>query len=383
MAQGFRSFRVAEKIAESEIITSFYLTPTDGAPVEQARPGQYITLQVPGRDGPVPKTYSVSGDPSETAHHRITVKREAGLYGAPDGVGSCWLHDQVTAGDVIQVAAPRGSFVLDETSSRPVILMSGGVGVTPMVSMLHRLRGSGREVYFLHACENGQVHALRDEVMACADDLITPLFVYRNPSDADRETGSFNAEGVIDRDFLRQHLPIGDYEAYICGPTPFMVAMYQLLQELGLPKSRIAYEFFGKAASLDALTAQPATSKAASCAAPTIRALTFVTNPDAWASDDEPVDPPVAVAAGSGAEVVFNRSNVSVAWDDSAESLLELAENAGLDPEFVCRAGICNSCKCGLISGEVEYFADPLMMPEANEVLICCARPKGQVVLDL
>lgn len=383
MAQGFREFRVAEKVTESGIITSFYLEPTDDAPLWPVKPGQYVTLQVPGRAGPVLKTYSVSSDPSETRHYRITVKREAGVNGAPDGVGSCWLHDQVNKGDTVQLAAPRGSFVLDENSMRPVLLLSGGVGLTPMVSMLHRLRETDREVHFLHACENGNVHALRDEVMACANARITPLFVYRNPSEADRKKGAFDAEGMIDMAFLRKHLPIGDYEAYICGPTPFMVAMYQLLQELGVPKARISYEFFGKSASLETLAAQPVTSRAASRAAPTIQALTFLTNPDAWASADEPPEPPAAGAAPAAGEVTFRRSNVTAAWDDSAESLLELAENAGLEPEFVCRAGICNSCKCGLISGEVEYFEDPLMEPEAGQVLICCSRPKGPVVLDL
>ncbi|WP_113911515.1 2Fe-2S iron-sulfur cluster-binding protein [Roseovarius dicentrarchi] len=388
MAGGFRKFRVADKVRESDIITSFYLVPEDGAPVWDAKPGQYLTLRLPGGGAPVLKTYSVSCDARETRHHRITVKREAGIDGNPDGAGSSWLHDRVGAGDVIDVAAPRGTFVLDEDSRRPVLLLSGGVGLTPLVSMLHALAGSGRDVYFLHACENGQVHALRDEVRACAGDRVKPLFVYRSPTDADRKAGHFDAEGMIDKAFLQKHLPIDDYEAYICGPTPFMAAMYRLLQDLGVPKGQIAYEFFGKASSLDAAVAEaPAPKLAASRAAPTLQALTFLTDPDAWASGETavevvPEDAPAPLAAQDGS-VTFRKSGRSAQWDGSAASLLECAEDAGLNPEFSCRAGICNTCKCGLISGEVEYFEDPLIPPEQGQVLICCARPKGPVVLDI
>ena len=251
--------------------------------------------------------------------------------------------------------------------------------------MLYRLCEADRDVHFLHACENGQVHALRDEVLSCANDRIKPRFVYRMPTAEDRAAKLFDAQGVIDKTFMQTHVPIGDYEAYICGPTLFMVAMYQLLQELGVPKNRIAYEFFGKATSLEALAARSASArsnKAASRAAPTIQALTFLTNPDAWAADEGAATTPKPDTPSAG-DIVFQASNVTTTWDGSATSLLELAENAGLNPEFSCRAGICNSCKCGLVSGEVVYFEEPLIQPEAGQVLICCSRPKGPVVLDI
>lgn len=371
MTQGFREFRVAQKVVESEIITSFYLEPLDGAPVWDVKPGQYITLRIPSSSDPVLKTYSVSNDPSETRHHRLTVKREA------DGLGSGWLHDHITPGDTVEVTAPRGVFVLDEHSPRPVLLLSGGVGQTPLVSMLHALRGTGRDVYFLHACENGRVHALRDEVLACADDRIRVRFVYRTPEAGDQ----IDATGMIDKAFLQKHLPLDDYDVYICGPTPFMVAMYQLVQALGVTKERIAYEFFGKAASLAAQPAPPVTAKPASRAAATVQALTFITNPDAWAAADE--KPTTAQTKHPIGDVTFQASGTTAQWHDAAGSLLELAENAGLNPAFSCRSGICNSCKCGLVAGEIEYFEDPLIPPGPGQVLICCARPKGPIVLDI
>ncbi|QYX56227.1 2Fe-2S iron-sulfur cluster binding domain-containing protein [Roseovarius sp. SCSIO 43702] len=385
MADGFRTFRVADKRRESDIITSFHLVPVDGGALWPVRPGQYLTLKMPGEGAPVLKTYSVSNAAAETEHHRITVKREAGQNGAPDGLGSCWLHDRIEVGDEIEIAPPRGHFVLNEESRRPVMLLSGGVGLTPLVSMLHSLEGTGRDVYFIHACENGAVHALRDEVTVLADEHIRTLFVYRAPGEADRSAGAFHAEGMIDKAFLQSHLPLGDYEVYLCGPAPFMAAMYQLLRELGLPKDRIAYEFFGKATSLDKLAEAPAPARApARNAAPAIRSLVNLTDPDAWATEETVVEvaeqPSPEVAQ---ADVRFRRSGVSEQWDGAADSLLELAENAGLNPEFSCRAGICNSCKCGLVSGEVEYFEEPLSPPEAGKVLICCARPKGPVVLDI
>jgi len=377
---GFRAFRVTKKRAESDIITSFYLEPTDAGPLWTVKPGQYITLRVPVANDPVLKTYSVSSDPSAPSHYRITVKREAGFNGVPDGVGSCWLHDQVAVGDTIDIAAPRGVFCLDEDSTRPVVLLSGGVGLTPMVSMLHCLKHSARDVYFLHACENGRVHALRNEVMAQTSDRIQARFVYRMPEDGDQ----FDASGMIDKAFLQSTLPIDDYDVYLCGPVPFMMAMYGLLQELGVPKARIAYEFFGKAASLDQLVSKAApvkvATKAASKAAPTVQALTFLTDPDAWAAADET---PAPVQVASQGQVNFRRSDASADWDGSANSILELAENCGLEPEFSCRSGICNACKCTLVSGEVEYFEQPLTAPENGKVLICCSRPKGTVVLDI
>lgn len=400
MAGGFRRFRVAAKVPESDVITSFYLEPADGGPLWDARPGQYLTLRVPAKGGAVLRTYSLSCDVAEPSHHRITVKREGRpSNGAdmPDGVGSCWLHDHVETGAEIEVAAPRGAFVLNEGSDRPVVLLAGGVGLTPLLSMLHGLAATDRRAWFVQACENGAVHAMGDEVrklVAASGGRIRAHTVYRSPTADDLAAGLHQGTGFIDRAVLQALLPLDDYEFYMCGPTPFMVAMYRLLREFGVPKHRIAYEFFGKATSLEALAETPAAApKVASRAPSAIAGLAFLTNPGARAVPDAmpkaAADPeqPATLHDGDTAlldgDVVFARSGASAQWRDAAGSLLELAEEAGLAPEFSCRAGICNTCRCKIVEGDVTYFEDPLDPPPAGEVLICCSRPVGRVVLDI
>lgn len=400
MAGGFRRFRVARKVPESDVITSFYLEPADGGPLWQALPGQYLTLRVPNGGGAALKTYSVSCNVAEPSHHRITVKREARPQdrpATPDGIGSCWLHDHVEIGAEVEIAAPRGAFILDESSDRPVVLLAGGVGLTPLLSMLHRLAGTRRKAWFVQACENGTVHAMGEELRnlaAGSDGRIQTYTVYRAPTDADILAGRHQSAGVVDKAMLQSLLPLDDYDFYMCGPTPFMVAMYRLLCELGVPKPRIAYEFFGKATSLEALAERPAPSPTAASRAPTaIAGLAFLTDPDARAVPDRmpkataATPEPVTLHDGDTAlldgDVVLTKSGVTLQWKDDAKSLLELAEDAGLSPDFSCRAGICNTCRCKILEGEVTYFEEPLDPPPPGEVLICCSRPVGRVVLDI
>ena len=391
MNEKFRLFRVAKKVKESSIISSFYLEPTDGAPLWEASAGQYLTLRVPADDGFVLKTYSISNSVEDKHHYRISVKRELsppGLDNVPDGVGSSWLHKHAEPGTEIQIAAPRGAFVLDEFSTRPVVLLSGGVGLTPLLSMLHKLKTSHRSAWFFHACEDGSVHALRNEAVELAsntDDRLRTHFIYRSPSSFDLENNSFDSEGVIGKHHLQTLLPVDDYDYYMCGPTPFMVAMYQLLTDMGVSSNRIAYEFFGKAKSLESLISnQPSVqSKAASKAPKSIANLKFITNPDLHAKLK-----PEIKQAKENKELVdyvieFDQSGLSVNWDGQDESLLDLAEKSGLTPQFSCRMGVCSTCKCKILEGEVVYFEEPLDEPLPGEVLICCSKPIGRVVLDL
>lgn len=361
---GFRSFRVVEKIPESRIITSLHLEPVDAGGWQPFEPGQFLVLRVPGEGGrrPVPRSYSVSSSPGQAGRYRITVKREAAPSAdAPDGIGSCWLHDRIAVGDTISCGGPRGEFVLDRKSPRPVVLLSGGVGLTPMVSMLHALSSDpGRQVDFIHACDNGEVHALRDEVLALARTRagIGIHFCYRFPTAADRTAGHHQSEGVLTGDLLTRLLPAADRDFYLCGPPQFMQAIYGILRGQGVPKARIAYEFFGPATVLEEVV------QVAAAAAPVVT--------------------PVSPAATAGPMTVeFRRSGRSEAWSEQAATLLAFAELHGLTPDFSCRSGICGTCKTRLIAGEVTYVEEPLDPPDNDDILICCAKPTGNVVLDL
>ncbi|PWE30748.1 oxidoreductase [Pararhodobacter marinus] len=394
MADAFRRFRVAAKVRESDVVTSFHLTPVDGGPLWQALPGQYLTLRVPNGDGSVLKTYSLSGDVQLDSFHRISVKRECAPDGSevPDGVGSCWLHDHVGEGDTLDIAPPRGGFVLDQDSTRPVLLLAGGIGITPLLAMAKVLSRAKRRVRIFHACENGDVQALGPELKALADaseGRITLHVTHRAPTGRDRAEARFDSEGVIDKALLQAHLPLDDYEVYLCGPTGFMVALYRTLTALGIDRSRIAYEFFGTASSLETLAAKPVSgTRAASQAPKAIAALVNLTDPEAWAvpetlvpmASDRNREAPDGAA---GDTVHFSRSGVTATMGGDVRTILELAEGAGLEPDFSCRSGICNTCRCTLVEGTVSYVEEPLETPPTGQVLICCARPEGRVVLEL
>lgn len=373
-ATRFRPFRVVSRTPESRTITSFALEPLDPADWRAFEAGQYLPIRIPGPDGQAPalRTYSISSKPSDTARYRITVKREgAPEPGLPDGIGSCFLHDSVAVGDLVEIAPPRGEFVLARDTQRPVILASGGVGLTPLVSMLHALKDEPeREVHFLHACDDGEVHALRREVDALVGSRpgLTARYCYRAPSPADAAAGLHHADGLMTKALLRSWLPLGDYDVYLCGPPPFMANVYAAFRELGVRKDRIRYEFFGPATVLEAMEEDAPAAPPAAPLPPT----------------GEPIATAEANGAGAGLQISFARSQRAAAWDEASDTnLLAFAERLGLDPPFSCRAGICSTCRTGLLQGEVDYVEEPLDPPGPGEVLLCCARPRGPLVLDL
>jgi nitric oxide dioxygenase len=256
----FRRFVVERKQVESDVITSFYLVPEDGGAISSFKPGQYVTVRVniPGQNNTMNRQYSLSCEPGKP-YYRISIKREDGAEDHPAGAVSTYLHEKVQAGDVLELSAPAGEFVLDQQDTRPVVLLSGGVGLTPMVSMLGALaaetdKGSTRSVTFLHAALNGHVHALREEVLAAAGRIgqsAKVRFVYEQPTEADRAAGVFDREGLMDAAYLAAEAP-KDAVYYICGPVPFMRAMVQSLKANGVTDDRIRYEFFGPAGQLEA-----------------------------------------------------------------------------------------------------------------------------------
>ena len=244
---GYRPFVVARKVRESDIVTSFYLKPQDGGPLPAFEPGQYVTVKVDHPTTPTsPRNYSLSDRPG-LGHYRISVKREPGT---PPGLISNYLHDRVGAGDVLQLGPPCGEFTLKaDAPRRPVVLVSGGVGLTPTLSMLKTLahRGVDVPVYFVHGSRNSGTHALAGEVAAIMAERpnVRSHVRYSEPLPGDVEAGRCDGTGIIDVSVLKALLPGGDADFYLCGPKPFMACLYRGLRDWGVPADRVHFEFFG------------------------------------------------------------------------------------------------------------------------------------------
>jgi len=358
-------FEVVAKVRESSTITSFHLVPLDRHHWQHFEAGQFLTIQVPdpSTGGYVLRNYTVSSAPSDEGMYRITVKREAALApGTPQGLASCWLHDVVEEGAIVIINGPRGGFKLDMGSKRPVILLSGGVGITPTISMLKVLANeSERPVWFIHACDSGAVHALEKEVetLAARRAGIHVHYCYRFPSGDDVERARFHSAGFISRETVQKLLPLDDYQVYMCGPPPFMQAMYSLLTSLGVGKKNIAYEFFGPASLLSQAGQRDVSGVSA------------------------PPPTPIVDQSDNGIHLVLQKSDRRFAWDGSSESILSFLEAQGVEPPFSCRAGVCGSCVQDLVSGDVEYSEEPLEDIPPGRVLLCCSRPTTSIVLNL
>jgi uncharacterized protein len=341
----FSPYKVTRKVRESEVITSFDLAPGHGKTVRPFKAGQYLTLSLPGD---VTRTYTISSSPEISNYYRISVKKE------PLGKASGYLHDSVNEGDVLEILEPRGEFHLHENSSAPVVLLSGGVGITPMISMLHALRNTNRKVIFVHACESSSVHAFRTEVdgLVQVNERLRAFYLYRTPSDDDRSRGAFHLEGVVTPDILRDLFAGTLPDCYLCGPQGFMKAAWAALRELGVPSTQIFYEFFGPSTLLE----EPVVSA--------VEELLLV-------NSSSPV-------------VHFSRSGKSAEWGNFQGTILEFAEKHGVRPDSSCRVGVCNTCQCKVVSGEVSYIEAPLEMPPPGVALICISRPASEeFVLDL
>ncbi|QVY61994.1 NO-inducible flavohemoprotein [Cytobacillus gottheilii] len=245
----FRNFIVERKVKESDVITSFYLKPEDGLDIASYQAGQYLTVRVqPDGDTYTHiRHYSLSAAP-EKDYYRISVKREE------QGVVSSYLHLDVEEGDVLEVSAPAGEFMLEQ-NELPAVLISGGVGLTPMVSMLHTIikEQPNREVTFIHGALNGNVHALRDEVTEAASKSkhVKSFAAYSNPTEQDRKNQNYDKEGFIDSEWLKSIAGTSQADFYFCGPVPFMKKIYAALKEWGVPSEQMHFEFFGPAGEIE------------------------------------------------------------------------------------------------------------------------------------
>ncbi|TBL74587.1 NO-inducible flavohemoprotein [Paenibacillus thalictri] len=254
--EGYRRFKVAKKVKESDVITSFYLVPQDEGRLAEFQPGQYISvrLEIPGETYTHIRQYSLSDAPGKP-YYRISVKREDALQDRPAGKVSVYLHEAVNEGDELHISAPAGDFTLAQQDSRPVVLISGGVGLTPLVSMLKTLAeiSPKRQVAFVHAAQNGNMHALRQEVeeLAARYPQVSAYWCYERPSEQDRANLAFDKMGYIDSNWLKSIVGEQNCTYYFCGPVPFMSAVYRILKDWGVPASDVHYEFFGPAGVLE------------------------------------------------------------------------------------------------------------------------------------
>lgn len=252
----FREFVVQRKVAESDVINSFYLVPKDGKQISTYQPGQYVSVKVeiPGEKNTHIRQYSLSDAPGN-AYYRISVKREDALGDKPAGKVSVYLAEKIGEGDVLLLSAPAGDFTLDQEDKRPLVLISGGVGLTPMISMLTESlkKNPERPVTFIHAAQNGNLHALKGAVeeLAKKHPQLTYYWCYEKPTDRDREENAFHKEGYVDLPWLQSVVSQKESSFYFCGPVPFMKAMNRALKEWGVPAADIHYEFFGPAGSLE------------------------------------------------------------------------------------------------------------------------------------
>ncbi|MBO9128321.1 NO-inducible flavohemoprotein [Bacillus sp. 165] len=252
----FRNFIVVKKVKESDVITSFYLEPQDGKELSTFNPGQYVTVEmdIPGNEYRHNRQYSLSDAPGKP-YYRISVKREDTSLNHPAGIVSTYLHEKVQIGDILPLSAPAGDFTLDTAQEKPLVLISGGVGITPMMSMLNTAleRQPNRQVFFIHCAINGDVHAFREYVegVTKARNNVKAYICYSSPTPEDRSKKHYDREGLIERGWLQTIIPSTQADFYFCGPIPFMRHVNEMLKTWGVAESNIHFEFFGPAASLE------------------------------------------------------------------------------------------------------------------------------------
>lgn len=351
---GARKFVLERRVEEARDICSFYLKPHDGKPIPPFQPGQYLTFQlrIPGEPKPVIRCYSLSDGPQQGGFYRVTIKRIPPPRNQPDarpGLASGYFHTMLNQGDLVDVKAPSGHFHLDTLSNRPVVLIGGGIGLTPVLAMLNYLCASGskRETWFFYGVRNRAEHAFCDHLQALAreHENLHLVVCYSEPTEACVEGQDYHHRGHVSVDLFKQMLPSNNYEFYICGPPPMMDSITTGLREWGVPDADVRFEAFG-----------PATVKRSAHPAPAAQQQRF--------------------------EVVFARSGKTCEWSDAAGTLLDLAEAHGIGLDFGCRAGNCGTCETAVKEGEVGYVVATGSQPDEGSCLTCVAVPKGRLVLD-
>ena len=354
---GIRKFAVVKKIRECDDVHAFYLKPHDGRPLPQFKPGQYLTFQLdlPGRDKPLIRCYSLSDSPHQKDYYRVTIKKEKSPPDKPElppGAGSSFFTDTVKEGDILNVKAPTGHFFLDMTKTNPVVLLAGGVGITPMLSMANAIAASGskREAYFFFGVRNVREHIHKAELekLAAENDNIHLHIAYSKPSERDVKGKDYHHEGRVGIELLKEILPSNNFEYFLCGSGAFMKSLTDGLEAWGVPDKDVHFEAFGPA---------------------TVKKKTVAPSPSETVHLQK-------------VNVTFARSNKTVRWEPAAENLLEFAKAQGVKIDSGCCAGSCGSCVVAIKSGDVDYLKKPDATPEAGSCFTCVCRPKNDLVLD-
>jgi ferredoxin-NADP reductase/MOSC domain-containing protein YiiM len=345
---GFRPYVVKNTRMECEGVRSFELSAADGTPIPAFLPGQHIAVRIyPTPDGvPLIRTYSLCG-PRGASNLRIAVKWET------NGVGGIFMHEQVREGAILEISAPRGTFTLSD-GKEPLVLLSAGVGVTPLLSMLHQVAccDADREIWWIHSCRNKAYEAFRDEIRSFG--LSLPAFhrviLYSSPADHELCGIDYDIKGHLNLQQLQAiKLPV-ESECYLCGPPGYLHNITDALKAIGIADNKIKFELFGN------LAEQTAGGKAPHL----------------------PLD-----NTGQGPLVTFSKSKISFRWNPRFGSLLEAAEACDIPALWSCRMGVCHRCETGIIVGQVTYSPDPLDLPADGNVLLCCSVPVSPVDLDL
>ncbi len=349
---GFKPMRITRIHKESDSVTSFTLAPNDSQPIPMANAGQFVVLRlkVDPQKASVLRSYSLSDLPAAD-HFRISVKSEV------NGIGSAFLCTRAREGDVLDVSAPRGTFLL-RPGDGDVVLLSAGVGATPVLAMLHALAAekSSRPVWWIHGARNRASHAFAEESRSLLKQLAggRSYVLYSKPDPSDQLNVDFDAQGHVDAALLEKLRVPQNSGFYLCGPSSFLESMREGLRGWGVSAENVHMEVFG---TLDAIT--PGVAQVA----------------------HTPHLP--AGAPGPGPSVAFARSGITVPWDPKFGSLLALAEACDVPVRWSCRTGVCHTCITGLIGGSVSYQPEPLEDPAPGNILVCCSSPDADVVIDL
>lgn len=353
---GYRKFEVWRKEMEGADICSFYLRPHDRRDLPPFKPGQYLTFQldIPGQKKPVIRCYSLSDSPMHPDYYRLTIKRIPPPRDTPEvppGLSSSYFHDTLNENDIIDVKAPSGHFFLDTERHHPVVLIGGGIGLTPVLSMLNTIAESGsrQEAWFFYGVRNESEHVMKDHLARLdrENDNVRLQVCYSDPTDESREGNDYHHAERVSVELFRRVLPSNNYDFYLCGPPPMMNAIVAGLEAWGVPEERIHFEAFGPASVKKVKEAH-----------------------------DGGVTPDTAF------EITFARSGKKVTWNADYLSILECAEENDVNIDFGCRAGNCGTCKTAVKEGDVALLQDVGADCEKGSCLTCVSAPRSNLVLD-